>query len=88
MGTPATTISTGAVRALPAARAVGLSKVYGQGETRVVALNDVSTDFAPGEFTAIMGPSGSGKSTLCTVQPLWTQPRPARFSSAKSRWPG
>ncbi|MGF1428342.1 ABC transporter ATP-binding protein [Kitasatospora sp. LaBMicrA B282] len=47
-----------------AARAVGLSKVYGSGETRVVALDSVDVAFHQGEFTAIMGPSGSGKSTL------------------------
>ncbi len=53
------TITTGV-----AARAVDASKVYGEGETAVHALRDVSADFAIGEFTAIMGPSGSGKSTL------------------------
>ncbi|MFF2327007.1 MULTISPECIES: ABC transporter ATP-binding protein [unclassified Streptomyces] len=47
-----------------AARATDLSKVYGEGETRVTALDRVTVDFPQGEFTAIMGPSGSGKSTL------------------------
>ena len=47
-----------------AARATDLSKVYGQGETRVVALDSVSVEFGRARFTAIMGPSGSGKSTL------------------------
>jgi putative ABC transport system ATP-binding protein len=47
-----------------AARAINVSKVYGSGDTQVRALDDVSADFANGEFTAIMGPSGSGKSTL------------------------
>ncbi|WP_226962616.1 MULTISPECIES: ABC transporter ATP-binding protein [unclassified Streptomyces] len=47
-----------------AARAQDLSKVYGEGETRVVALDRVTVEFPQGEFTAIMGPSGSGKSTL------------------------
>ena len=59
MTSPATTTAT-----TPAARAVDLTKVYGSGDTRVVALDAVSCAFARGHFTAIMGPSGSGKSTL------------------------
>jgi putative ABC transport system ATP-binding protein len=48
----------------PAAQAVELRKVYGSGQTAVVALDGVTATFPVGEFTAIMGPSGSGKSTL------------------------
>jgi putative ABC transport system ATP-binding protein len=47
-----------------AARSQNARKVYGEGPTQVVALDDVSVEFATGQFTAIMGPSGSGKSTL------------------------
>jgi putative ABC transport system ATP-binding protein len=47
-----------------AARAVDLHKMYGEGETAVVALDHINIEFARNKFTAIMGPSGSGKSTL------------------------
>ena len=41
-----------------------LTKIYGQGETAVTALDHVNLIVAPGEFVAVMGPSGCGKSTL------------------------
>ena len=47
-----------------AARAKGLTKIYGSGSALVTALDRVDFEVVKGEFTAIMGPSGSGKSTL------------------------
>jgi putative ABC transport system ATP-binding protein len=41
-----------------------VSKVYGQGETEVRALNGLSIDIRRGEMIAIMGPSGCGKTTF------------------------
>ena len=49
---------------LLAARAVAASKVYGEGEAAVHALDGVDVGFETARLTAIMGPSGSGKSTL------------------------
>lgn len=44
-----------------------VSKTYGQGTAKVVALSNVSFRVDEGDFIAIMGPSGSGKSTLLNV---------------------
>ncbi|MGW8326635.1 ABC transporter ATP-binding protein [Streptomyces sp. NPDC055897] len=65
MSTPATAHTYGSEPAAPvAARARGLTKAYGSGETTVLALDAVDVEIARGVFTAVMGPSGSGKSTL------------------------
>jgi ABC-type lipoprotein export system ATPase subunit len=44
-----------------------VSKIYGQGDAEVRALDGVDLSIAPGEFVAIMGSSGSGKSTTMNI---------------------
>lgn len=44
-----------------------ISKTYGNGETSVKALKDVSFSVPKGEYVAIVGESGSGKSTLLNM---------------------
>src|SRR5215813_228207 len=51
----------------PIVQAIDLSRRYGEGDTAVDALRDVSIGFERDRFTAIMGPSGSGKSTLMHI---------------------
>jgi putative ABC transport system ATP-binding protein len=56
--------ASGPSRPPVAAAAIHAVKVYGEGQTAVRALDDVSVQLPARRFTAIMGPSGSGKSTL------------------------
>lgn len=41
-----------------------LSKIYGEGESKTIAIDNISFEVQEGEFIAIIGSSGSGKSTL------------------------
>ncbi len=52
----------------------GVTKVFGSGETRTVALEDVDLRIERGEFVAVEGPSGCGKSTLLSIVGLLETP--------------
>jgi putative ABC transport system ATP-binding protein len=51
----------------PVVTATGVSRRYGEGDTAVTALRDVTVEIDRGKLTAVMGPSGSGKSTLMHI---------------------
>lgn len=63
----------------PAVEVIGLTKIYGSGNTEVVAMKDVSLRVAPGEIIALLGPSGAGKSTLLTAIGLINPPTAGRI---------
>ncbi|MCA3585151.1 MAG: ABC transporter ATP-binding protein [Methylocystis sp.] len=54
-------------RPAPLVRVDRISKHFGEGETRVDALREVSLEIRPREVVALVGPSGSGKTTLLNV---------------------
>ena len=57
-----------------AIQADGLKKVYGSGNTEVIAMKHASIDVAQGQVVALLGPSGSGKSTFLTAVGLINPP--------------
>ncbi|MCL4204062.1 MAG: ABC transporter ATP-binding protein [Pirellulaceae bacterium] len=58
----------------PAIETRGLTKVYGSGNTEVVAMRDVTMSVRRGELIALLGPSGAGKSTFLTAVGLINPP--------------
>ena len=72
----------------PALETHVLTKVYGEGETAVHALDGVSLQIARGEMAAIMGPSGSGKSTLLHLLGALDTPSSGEILLAGERYDG
>jgi len=65
--------------AMPVVEAAGLTKIYGSGNTEVIALREVSLSISKGEVVALLGPSGAGKTTLLTVLGLIRPPDSGRI---------
>ncbi|HKR08019.1 MAG TPA: ATP-binding cassette domain-containing protein [Gemmatimonadaceae bacterium] len=67
----------------PLIEAVGVTRAFGAGDSRVVAVQQANCRIQPGDKIALVGPSGSGKSTLLHLLAGLDQP-----SSGTVRWPG
>jgi len=53
-----------------AIQVVGVSKVYGKGESAFLALNNVALNILDNEFFTLLGPSGCGKTLPLTMSHL------------------
>ena len=67
-------MSTNTPRSDIVLEAQGLTKIYGSGNTEVIAVQDATLSVARGEIVALLGPSGAGKSTLLTLLGLILSP--------------
>src|SRR5262245_60048880 len=59
--------TTDSLAATSTMKAWNLTRSFGEGETKMYALRNVSLELYAGQLTLLMGPSGSGKSTLLAV---------------------
>src|ERR1700745_1619275 len=66
-------------------RLTAVSKVFGRGESAVRALDNVSLEVPPGEFTCLIGASGCGKSTLLSLVAGLEQPTSGHVSGGAGR---
>jgi putative ABC transport system ATP-binding protein len=73
-------MNTTTQQAVPAVEVSHLRKVYGNGNTEVIAVRDASLTIARGEIVGMLGPSGAGKSTLLTAIALINPPTSGRIS--------
>jgi putative ABC transport system ATP-binding protein len=60
-------VTTAPATTTAAVRCRGLTRVFGEGDVAVRALDDVDLEIGPGEFIVLLGPSGSGKTTLLNL---------------------
>ena len=66
-------------------RLTGVSKVFGRGGSAVRALNQVSLEVPPGEFTCLIGASGCGKSTLLSLVAGLEEPTSGEVSTGGAK---